>query len=86
MRNTNKIKRNVPPNILSYTSPVTGHVIKEWLRYHIENNTEYTRIAVRMERFLNISDEKMYKVCLSPSRTGCNEKRKGYPTIISVEF
>ena len=51
-------------NILSY-SPYTkfkGKEIKEWIKFHIENQTEYTKEAKRMVGCLNISDDVDYAI------------------------
>lgn len=51
-------------NILSY-SPYTrfkGKEIKEWIKFHIENQTEYTEEAKKMIDYLNISDSVEYYV------------------------
>lgn len=51
-------------NILSY-APCTrfaGKEIKEWIKFHIENQTEYTKEAQRMTDYLNISDEVEYTI------------------------
>ena len=52
-------------NILSY-SPYTrfkGKEIKEWIKFHTENQTEYTDDACKMIDYLNISDDVEYKIC-----------------------
>lgn len=51
-------------NILSY-SPCTrfkGKEIKEWIKFHTENKTEYTKEANKMIDYLNISDDVEYKI------------------------
>lgn len=52
-------------NILSYASSnkIKGKVIKEWIKFHTENQTEYTKEAKKMLDYLNISDDAYYKVC-----------------------
>ena len=52
-------------NILSYTTgtSIKGREIKAWIRYHIENNTEYTYIANKMVKYLNIADDVGYMIC-----------------------
>lgn len=51
-------------NILSYTNKsIKGKEIKEWIRFHIENQTEYTKEAQQMIDYLNISDDAEYKIC-----------------------
>lgn len=73
-------------NILSYTSntPLSGKEIKEWIKFHTENKTEYTKIAKTMSRYNNLIDETMYVISTSPSGTGCGEKKKGSPNVIHV--
>lgn len=39
-----------------------GKEIKEWIRFHIENQTEYTKEAQKMIDYLNISDDVEYKI------------------------
>ena len=52
-------------NILSYIpgTKFTGKEIKEWIKFHIENQTEYTKEAKKMVEYLNISDDAEYWVC-----------------------
>ncbi len=71
-------------NILSYTTPLTGKEIKEWIKFHTENKTEYTKIAKTMKRYTNLIDETMYVISTSPSGIGCGEKKKGNPNVIHV--
>ena len=51
-------------NILSYASDTRfkGKEIKEWIKYHIENQTEYTKEAKKMINYLNISDDGEYGI------------------------
>lgn len=52
-------------NILGY-GPYTrfkGKEIKEWIKFHTENQTEYTNEARQMIDYLNISDDVEYKIC-----------------------
>lgn len=51
-------------NILSYFSEsrFKGKEIKEWIKFHVENQTEYTKEAKKMVGYLNISDDAEYKV------------------------
>ena len=51
-------------NILSY-SPYTrfkGKEIKEWIKFHTENQTEYTKEAKKMIDYFSISDDVEYYV------------------------
>ena len=51
-------------NILSYT-PYTrfkGKEIKEWIKFHTENQTGYAEEAKRMVDYLNISDDTEYYI------------------------
>ena len=52
-------------NILSYSSGARfkGKDIKEWIKFHIENQTEYTKEAKKMIDYLGISDDVEYKIC-----------------------
>ena len=49
-------------NILSYKlgTIFSGREIKEWIKYHIENQTSKTNIAKRMMKYLNIADNEKY--------------------------
>lgn len=51
-------------NILSYASgtKIKGKEIKEWIKYHTENKTEYTKEANKMTEYLNISDDMEYRI------------------------
>lgn len=40
-----------------------GKEIKEWIKFHTENQTEYTREAKRMINYLNVSDDAEYYIC-----------------------
>lgn len=72
-------------NILSCISPIYGKEIKTWIEYHTSNTTEYTRIARRMHRFLNISDKELYVVHTSTSDTACGKIRRGYPIVVRYD-
>lgn len=73
-------------NILSYVKrPVSGREIKEWIRYHVLNETEYTRIARRMTRYLSCSDDRLYVVETTSVGTGCGERRSGFPVVRRFE-
>ena len=70
-------------NILSFMNrPISGAEIKQWITYHIEHETEYSKIARSMIRYLNISDNRAYVVNLSPPGTGCGERKKKRPALI----
>ena len=51
-------------NILSYASgtKIKGKEIKEWIKFHTENQTEYTKEAKKMVGYLNISDNEEYYI------------------------
>lgn len=72
-------------NILSYNIPLKGAEIKHWIKYHTENQTEYSFMANRMLRFLNILDDADYKIVLSPKGTGCGEIKRYYPIVVNVK-
>ena len=72
-------------NILSYTSPLSGKEIKEWIKFHSENKTEYTSIADRMIRYKNLIDDKKYLIIHNPNGTGCGEKKKNSPNIVNLK-
>ena len=73
-------------NILSYMNkPISGEIIKQWILFHTVNQTEYTKIAKTMARYMNLNDDCPYVIELRPSGTGCGE-RKGYkPNIRKFE-
>ena len=62
-------------NILSYSSGTRfkGKEIKEWIKYHTENQTEYTKEAKKMIGYLNISDDVEY--CVSKGGYQANERK-----------
>ena len=49
-------------NILSFAprTKIKGKDIKEWVRYHTENETSHSAEARGMIKYLNIDDEKFY--------------------------
>lgn len=51
-------------NILSYAkgTKIKGKEIKEWIKFHTENQTEYTKEARKMIDYLNISDDADYRI------------------------
>lgn len=51
-------------NILSYNpgAKFKGKEIKDWIKFHIENQTEYTKEANKMIKYLNISDNVEYQI------------------------
>ena len=70
-------------NILSFVNKsVSGKEIKQWITYHTTHETEYSKIAYSMVKYLNISDDRAYVVNLSPPGTGCGERKKKRPTLI----
>ena len=71
-------------NILSYTSntPLSGKEIKEWIKFHTENKTEYTKIAKTMSRYNNLIDNNMYTILHQPNGTRCGEKKRYLPDVI----
>lgn len=75
-------------NILSYkyNSRFTGAEIREWIEYHINNKTEYYKIAYSMRRYLKtIQDDREYCISLRPSGTGCGEVKIGKPNLLLCE-
>ena len=71
-------------NILSYqpNSYFIGAEIREWIEYHINNKTEYYRIAWSMRRYLEtIYDDREYGINLRPSGTGCGEEKRHKPNV-----
>jgi len=71
-----------PINILSYQQPLLGSLIKDWILFHIENGTEYSTIARRMKKYMSISDEQYYNVCLRPKSTASGEATRYHPIVI----
>lgn len=70
-------------NILSYVNrPICGAEIKKWIIEHTSRNTEYSRIAKSMLRYMNIRDDTFYFIVTSPSGTGCGEKKSGKPILV----
>lgn len=73
-------------NILSYVNrPVYGREIREWVQYHVLNETEYSRIARRMTCYLNCLDDRLYVVETTAEGTGCGERRRGFPVVRRFE-
>lgn len=70
-------------NILSYVNrSLKGYEIKEWIHFHTHHDTEYSKIAQHMCRYMNIRDDLEYTIDLSPSGTGCGETKRYYPNVI----
>ena len=70
-------------NILSFVNrPLLGKEIKEWIYFHTEYDTEYSKIARRMLRYLNLNEQSEYILEITPKGTGCGEKRHGYPNVV----
>ncbi len=74
-------------NILSFNGKtISGREIKDWIFYHIEHETSYSRIAKSMVRYVDtLVDNRLYRIELSPSGTGCGEKKRYKPNVILVE-
>lgn len=73
-------------NILSYIrKPLTGSEIKAWIVEHTKRQTEYTRIARSMMRYMNLQDEELYEIVLAPSGTGVGEQKRYKPNVIKVK-
>lgn len=49
-------------NILSYKlgTIFSGKEIKEWIKYHTENQTSKTDVAKKMVKYLDIADDEKY--------------------------
>lgn len=74
-------------NILSYNNGrFLGKEIKDWIDYHTKNQTEYTRIAQSMVRYIDtLNDARVYKIELSPSGTACGERKRYKPNVILIK-
>lgn len=71
-------------NILSYNGiPLLGKEIKEWIKFHTDNETSHTREAKYMLKFLNINDNLFYTVCKTEG-TGSGEKHS-YFSVIKIK-
>ena len=56
-------KTNSPRNIISYKlgTRFTGREIKDWIQYHLDNETSHTKVANTMRDYLNrLEDDVMY--------------------------
>lgn len=51
-------------NILSYKpgTKFKGKQIKDWIKYHTENQTSHSLVARNMVKYLNIKDDKDYTI------------------------
>ena len=73
-------------NILSYINkPTSGKIIKQWILFHTVNQTEYTKIAKTMARYMNLNDDCPYVIELRPTGTGCGERKRCEPNIRKFE-
>ena len=68
-------------NILSlYNQSIDGKEINEWIKYHTDNHTEYTRIAKYFKKHYVIKNYGSYTICFNTPGAGKYEINK-YPTI-----
>ena len=69
-------------NILSFINKsIPGNTIKEWIIFHAFNETEYTKIAKTMMRYMNLRDDCNYYIDLRPCGTGCGEWKRYKPNV-----
>lgn len=72
-------------NILSYVNkPLHGAEIKMWIEFNTRNETEYSNIARSMLRYMNLTDNTVYKIVLAPPGTGAGEQKRYRPNVIRV--
>lgn len=72
-------------NILSYVNrKLSGAEIKAWIAENTNQETEYSRIANSMIRYMNLQDETLYRVVLDPPGTGCGERKRYRPNVVRV--
>lgn len=71
-------------NILSFKQPLLGKEIKEWVSFHVANETEYTPIAKDLMRFDNLADEESYRIDMRPRKSWHGKERKYKPIIIRI--
>ena len=70
-------------NILSYKDKVfSGAEIKEWIDYHSTHETSHSKTAMKMRRFLDLTDEKMYVVYKNEDR---NSSSYGSYLVMGIE-
>lgn len=73
-------------NILSFVNkPISGKTIKQWILFHVVNQTKYTKVARTMTRYMNLIDGRQYRVELRPVGTGCGERKIHKPNIRKFE-
>ena len=72
-------------NILSYMTPISGSEIKSWIVEHTTRQTEYSKIAYTMLRYMNLDDSTMYQIEISPVGTGSGERRTGRPNVVKIK-
>lgn len=73
-------------NILSFVNrPLTGREIKAWVCFHTSHDTEYSKIARYMCRYLNIDDNSEYYLELDSPGSGCGEKIRYRPRVIKIK-
>ena len=41
---------------------INGAELKKWIRFHADNQTEHTSVAMKMRRYLNVGDKVQYIV------------------------
>lgn len=78
-------KADFVKNILSYVTPLSGREIKDWIVEHTTRQTEYSKIARTMLRYMNLADSAMYRIDVSPVGTGIGERRKGRPNVTKIK-
>ena len=70
-------------NILSYQDKrFTGAEIKEWIKHHLDNHTEYYKMAKSMRGYLNtIHDDRTYLLSLRKKTFACGGEVRYQPQL-----
>lgn len=70
-------------NVLSYINrPLFGVEIKSWIAENIKQNTEYSRIARSMLRYMNLRDDRLYIIVTSPPGSASGKRNTGKPIVV----
>jgi hypothetical protein len=74
-----------PPNILSYVDrECYGAEVKDWISYHLANNTSHTRVARKLSRYIpTLQDARKYRIHFNPQLRS-SRKFDGYSRFVCI--
>lgn len=73
-------------NVLSYINrPLFGAEIKSWIAENTKQNTEYSRIARSMLRYMNLRNDCLYLIVTSPPGSASGKRNTGKPIVVRAK-